>query len=65
MLLDQLKRVVNVARLLVHIARAQAEVDAALLALDVERYRARKRGGQRLRAAHAAQACGQDPAPFE
>ena len=32
-----------------------------LLAFDVERHRAGQRGGQRLRAAHAAQAGGQDP----
>jgi hypothetical protein len=47
--------------LLVHVARAQAEVDAALLALDVERAGAGQRGGQRLGAAHAAQAGGEDP----
>ena len=41
---------------------AQAEVDAALLALDVERTGAGKGGRQRLRAAHAAEARGQDPA---
>ncbi len=59
---DQRQRVVDVAGLLVHVARAQAEVDAALLALDVERAGTGQRGGQRLRAAHATQAGGEDPA---
>jgi hypothetical protein len=49
-------------RLLVDIAAAQAEVDAALLALDVQAAGAGKGGRQRLRAAHAAQAGGEDPA---
>ncbi|MNV26738.1 hypothetical protein D3C71_1178630 [compost metagenome] len=64
-LLDQLKRMVDVARLLVHVARAQTEVDAALLAFNVERHRSRKRGRERLCTAHAAQACGQYPLAFE
>ena len=59
--LDELQRVVDVAGLLVHIPCAQAEVDAALLALDVERAGAGQRGGQGLRAAHAAQAGREDP----
>jgi hypothetical protein len=58
---DPCQGIVEVRRLFVQVARAQAEVDAALLALDVERHRARKGGGQRLRAAHAAQAGGEDP----
>ncbi|EJL76703.1 hypothetical protein PMI12_02167 [Variovorax sp. CF313] len=60
-LLDEFERVVDVARLLVDVACAQAEVDARLLALDVERDGARQRGRQRLRAAHAAEAGREDP----
>jgi hypothetical protein len=55
-LLDQFERMVDVARLLVDVAGAQAEVDARLLALDVERDRTRERGRERLRATHAAEA---------
>ena len=57
------QRVVEAARLFVEVAAAQAEVDPALLALDGQRHRAGEGGGQRLRAAHAAEAGGQDPAP--
>ena len=60
---DQFKGFVQAGRLLVQVARAQAEVDAALLAFDIERHGARHGGGQRLRAAHAAQARRQNPAP--
>ena len=60
---DERERVVEVARLLVEVARAQAEVEARLLALDVQRHGPGERGGQGLRAAHAAEAGGQDPAP--
>ena len=60
-LLDQFNGVVDVARLLVHVPGAQPEVDAGLLALDVQRDRPRQRGGQGLRTAHAAKAGGQDP----
>jgi hypothetical protein len=59
---DAGQRVVQVGGLLVHVAGLQAEVDARLLALDVERAGAGEGGGQRLGAAHAAQAGGQDPA---
>jgi hypothetical protein len=62
--LDQAHRVVEILRLFVQIARAQPEVDAALLALDVQRHRAGERGGQRLGTAHASQAGGEDPAAF-
>ena len=62
-LLDERERVVEVARLLVEVARAQAEVEARLLAFDVQRHGTGERGGQRLRTAHAAEAGRQDPAP--
>ena len=52
---DALERVVEVACLLVEVAVAQAELDAALLALDHERAGAREASRQRLRAAHAAE----------
>ena len=57
------QRLVEAARLFIEVAAAQAEVDPALLALDDQRHRAGEGGGQRLRAAHAAEAGGQDPAP--
>jgi hypothetical protein len=60
-LLDAREGVVEVGGLLVDVARAQAHVDARLLAFDVERARAGERRGQRLRAAHAAEARGEDP----
>ena len=59
---DAGQRVVEVGGLFVDVAGAQAHVDAALLAFDVERAGAGQRRGQRLRAAHAAQARGEDPA---
>ena len=60
---DQGQRLVEAGGLLVQVARAQAEIDRALLALDVERAGAGKRGGQRLRPAHAAEPRRQHPAP--
>ncbi len=60
--LDARQRVVQVGGLLVDVAAAQAEVDAALLALDGQAAGAGEGGRQRLRAAHAAQPGGQDPA---
>src|SRR6185312_16526320 len=48
-LLDARQRVVEVAGLLVDVTGLQAEVDAALLAFDVEAAHAGQRGGQRLR----------------
>ena len=51
----------SVVGLLVEIAGAQAHLDAARLAFDGEHRGARHRRGQRLRAAHAAEAGGQDP----
>jgi hypothetical protein len=62
-LLDQRDGVVDAGGLLVQVAGAQAEVDAALLALDGERDGAGEAGRQRLGAAHAAEAGGKDPAP--
>ena len=62
---DAGQRVVQVRGLLVDIAGFQAEIDAALLAFDVQRAGARQRRGQRLRAAHAAEACGQYPTAFQ
>jgi hypothetical protein len=59
--LDARQRIVQVGGLLVQVARAQAEVDAALLAFDGERAGAGQRGGQGLGAAHAAQAGREDP----
>ena len=58
----QRQRIVEVVGLLVEVARAQAEVDAGLLALDGQRDGAGERGRQRLRAAHAAETGGEDPA---
>ena len=43
----------------------QAHVDAALLAFDREHRRARHRRSERLRAAHAAEPCRQDPLVVE
>ena len=53
---------VDVLGLLVHIAGAQTEVDAALLALDVQRTGPGQCGSQGLCAAHATQARRQNPA---
>ena len=58
---DARQCVVQIAGLFVQIAGAQAEVDAGLLAFDVQRAGAGQRCGQRLRAAHAAQTGGEDP----
>src|SRR6185312_11537416 len=58
---DARERVVEIARLLVDVARANAHVDAALLTFDVERARTRKTRGERLRAAHAAETRGENP----
>ena len=52
----------RIARLLVEVAGAQAELDAARPAFDGEARGAGHGRGQRLRAAHAAQPRGQDPA---
>lgn len=60
--LDPRQGVVQVLGLLVDVATAQAEVDAALLALDVQRTGAGQGRRQRLGAAHAAKAGGKHPA---
>ncbi|MMZ62884.1 hypothetical protein D1872_251100 [compost metagenome] len=62
---DARQRVVQIVGLLIDIAGAQTEIDTALLALNVQGTRARKRSGQRLCTAHAAQPCGQHPAAFQ
>ena len=51
--------------MLIDVTAAEAEIDAHLLALDVQRARAGQGCGQRLRAPHAAQACGQHPTALE
>ena len=58
---DDRERVVEVLRLDVDIARAQPEFDARRAALDRKQRSARHRCGERLRAAHAAEAGGEDP----
>ena len=55
------QRFVEVRRLLVEVARAQPHVDARLPAFDGEHRGARHGRGQRLRAAHAAEARGENP----
>ena len=60
---DQGQRIVQIARLLVEVARAQAKINARLLAFDDQRAGAREARRQRLRAAHAAEPRAQDPAP--
>ena len=61
--LDHGQRLVEVVRLRVEIAGAQPHLDAARLAFDREHRGARHGGGERLRAAHAAEAGGEDPLP--
>ena len=58
---DTGQRVIQVRGLLVDIASGQAEIDAALLAFDVQRAGAGQGGGQRLGTAHAAQTGRQHP----
>ncbi|RMU34474.1 hypothetical protein ALP30_01526 [Pseudomonas syringae pv. primulae] len=62
---DACQCVVQIRRLFVDIAGLDAEIDAALLAFDVQRAGPGQCRGQRLCATHAAQACGQHPATFE
>ena len=62
---DHRQGFVQVGGLFVEVAGAQPEVDAALLAFDIERAGAGKAGGQRLRAAHAAKTGGEHPAPAQ
>ena len=61
-LADDRERIVQVLGLDVDIAGAQTELDAAGTAFDGEARGAGHGRGHRLRAAHAAEACGQDPA---
>ena len=62
---DTGQRVVEVGGLLIDITAGQAEIDADLLALDVQRARAGQCRGQRLCAAHAAETGGEDPTAFQ
>ena len=56
--LDTRQGVIQRSGLFVHVAGAQTEIDAALLAFNIQRAGAGQRRGQRLRAAHAAQPGG-------
>ena len=58
---DARQGVVEVGGLLVDVTAVEAEVDADLLALDVQRAGAGQGRGQWLRAAHAAEAGGEHP----
>ena len=58
---DACQRIVQIVGLLVQITGTQAEVDAGLLAFDVQRAGASQGSGQGLRAAHTAQTGGEDP----
>jgi len=51
--------------LLIDIAAVETEIDADLLAFDVQRAGASQGRGQRLGATHAAEAGGEDPAAFQ
>jgi hypothetical protein len=62
---DARQGIVEIIGLLIDIARAQAEIDAALLAFDIERTGTGETRRQRLCAAHAAQACSEYPFPFQ
>ena len=62
---DPRQCIVQIGRLLVDIPGAQAHLDTALLALDVEAARTGQTRGQWLRAAHAAEPGSQDPATLE
>src|SRR5471032_2384033 len=62
---DAGQRVVEVFGLLVDVAAVQTEIDAHLLAFDVQRASASQGRGQRLSAAHAAEAGGQYPTTFQ
>ena len=62
---DARQRVIEILGLFVDVTGTQTEINAALLALNVQRARAGQRGGQRLRAAHPAKTGGQYPAAFQ
>ena len=55
---DTRQRIVKRCRLLVHVTGTQTEIDAALLAFNVQRAGACQRRSQRLRTAHATQTGG-------
>ena len=61
----QRERLVEIVRAVLQVALAQAPVDALGIDLDDERRRAREHAGQRLGAAHAAEARSQHEAPGE
>src|SRR5471030_3009778 len=62
---DAGQRVVEVGGLFIDITAVQTEIDADLLAFDVQRASAGQGRGQRLSAAHAAEAGSQDPTTGE
>ena len=62
---DHLQRLVDAGRALVEIARLQPLRDPALLAFDRDAMRPGHHRRERLRAAHAAEARGQDPFALE
>ncbi len=63
--LDDREGFVEIGRVGIEIASAQAEIDAARPALDGEARGARHHRRQRLRPAHAAQAGGEQPAALQ
>ena len=63
--IDHGKRLIESRGLFVEIARAQPHLDARRLAFDREAGHAGHHRGERLRAAHAAEARRQNPAPGE
>ena len=60
-LIDDHQRFIETARLPVQIARAQAHLDARRLAFDCQQRCARHDCRERLRAAHASKAGGENP----
>ena len=58
---DHLERLIETVGLLVHVSRAQTEIDAVGVALHRQTAGPRHHRSQRLRAAHAAQTPGEDP----
>ena len=62
---DDVQRFVDAGRPSVEIARLEALLDAAFLAFDGDAVRAGHHGRERLRSAHSAKACGQDPLALE
>ena len=64
-LFDARQRVIEILGLFIDVTGTQTEINAALLAFNVQRARAGQRGGQRLRAAHPAQTGGKHPAALQ